>query len=198
MAVALLCAALYSSLHLENAGKGKAFALVGVRGRCSNQFRDRAQAVVQQTNRTALMVGQRRHRVDAKHVVERGQHVLRRVRLALGDFAARGRSSRRPLPGRRCRPPPASMRETGLRPVVATSRRALLRSDAWCATHLAPDDHRHVLVQAAGRADRSAARTATGRGLRQHGPQTAEDVVVMIPFAITHRARSAALRAASA
>src|SRR5918999_382099 len=47
--------------------------------------------VVEQVHRPALVIGQRRlARIDAEDVVERGQHVLRRVVPTLRPFAAGG------------------------------------------------------------------------------------------------------------
>jgi len=65
----------------------------------SNEF-GHLVAVVEEIDRTALVVGQRGCRVDAKDVIQGGQHILRRVRPSLrivaagvgGPAAKRGRS----------------------------------------------------------------------------------------------------------
>ena len=62
-------------------------------------------AVVEQVDRPATVVGESGRRVNAEYVIERGQHVLRRVRFDPGPSPRR---SVAPTTWPVCRPPPAS------------------------------------------------------------------------------------------
>ena len=93
-------------------------------------------------DRAAVVVGKRGGRVDAQHVVERGQDVLRSIGLSCwhGRGAVGGTDDLahfQSAADEHC--------TAGLRPMVA----AAARIDLGRATKLAPYDDRHIAIEAA-------------------------------------------------
>src|SRR5262245_41946277 len=111
----------------------------------SNQFLNRPR-VVEQAHWASAEVGEGHSRVDAEDVVERRMDVLRRERLAGNAFAAwagvaDGLAHTQAAAGEEG--------EAGLRPVVAARWTPRFRADARRAPHFAPEQYRHVPIEAA-------------------------------------------------
>src|SRR5262245_33594180 len=101
--------------------------------------------IVQQVNWAALSVGEGGGGVDAEHVIQRGQDILRSVGLSAGTRAVRV-GGPDDLPHLQSAAEHQS--EASRWPVASSWRAAGIGCDLWFAAKLAPKDNCHIVGQA--------------------------------------------------